>query len=143
MHYIPVNVLDNGCVWGTRIKTRNLIEAAVITLGVFLVMKVFFSALPVILWTILFLLFGLIPGLTALIGIGNESLSEAVRTYLAYRRSKDFLPYSMAALLPETEKPKKIKKRERYERRAEKKTRKGKQRRELAEKRAEKKGKGR
>ena len=105
MHYIPVNVLDNGCVWGTRIKTRNLIEAGVIALGVFLIMKIFLSALP---------------GLIALIGIGNESLSEAAATFLAYRRSKEFLPYNMAALFPEAEKPKEIKKRGRKEKRAEK-----------------------
>ena len=120
MHYIPVNVLDNGCVWGTRIKTRNLIEAGVIALGVFLIMKIFLSALPVIVWTVLFLLFGLFPGLIALIGIGNESLSEAAATFLAYRRSKEFLPYNMAALFPKAEKPKEIKKRGRKEKRAEK-----------------------
>ena len=49
MHYIPVNVLDNGCVWGTRIKTRNLIEAGVIALGVFLIMSIVIRYLSLLL----------------------------------------------------------------------------------------------
>jgi len=105
MHYIPVNVIDNGCIGGTHIKTRNAVEAGAIALGMFLLMKIFLFAVPVLIWTILFFLFGLFPGLIALIGIGNQSLSEALRTYLSYRRSKELLPYSMAALLPEEEKP--------------------------------------
>lgn len=123
MHIIPANVIDNGYIFGSHIKTRNAIEAAVIALGMLIIMKVFLSALPIIIWTILFIVFGLFPALIALIGIGNDSLSEAIRTYRAYKKTKDFLPYSMAQLFPveEAEDKKKQKKAGKKEKKEEKK----------------------
>lgn len=135
MHFIPVNVIDNGFIGGTHIRTRNAIEAAIIALGVFLFMKIFLYAVPVIIWTILFIVFGGFPALLALIGIGNESLSEAVRTYLAYRKTKAFLPYSMSQLFPPGESPKELEKKSKKEKKAEKR----KQKKEKKEAKTEKK----
>ena len=109
MHIIPVNVIDNGNIMGTGFKTKNAVEAAVIVIGMIIVFKLFLAAVPFMIKTILFIVFALFPGAIALIGIGNESLSEAIRTYRAYKKTKDFLPYSMAELFPEEEKEKKTK----------------------------------
>ena len=106
MHIIPVNVIDNGNILGTGIKTKNAVEAAVIVIGMIIIFKLFLAAVPFMIKTILFIVFALFPGAIALIGVGNESLSEAIRTYRAYKKTKDFLPYSMAELFPEEEKTK-------------------------------------
>ena len=139
MHFIPVNVIDNGFIGGSHFKTRNAIEAGIIALGMFLLMKIVLFAVPVLIWTILFIVFGLFPALIALIGIGNESLSEAIRTYMAYRKTKAFLPYSMSQLFPPGESPKEKEKKGKKEKRAEKKEQKKKKKSEKKDAKAEKK----
>lgn len=121
MHFIPVNVIDNGYIGGTHFKTRNAIEAGVITIGMFLLMKIVLFAVPVLIWTFLFIALGIFPGLIALIGIGNESLSEAIRTYLAYKKTKSFLPYSMSQLFPPDATPKEKEKKGKKDRKTAKK----------------------
>ena len=123
-HIIPTNISDNGNIGNGFLKKRNTVEAITILIIMFIVFKYALFAVPFFLKTILFVTFALFPAIIALIGIGDESLLEALITYRAYSKTKDIIPYSLAAYgeeekEPESRKERKQRKKEEKERKKE------------------------
>lgn len=119
-HKIPVNVTDNGNFGNGYLKKRNTIEAAIIIFIMFLIFKYLLVAVPLFLKTVLFTTFALMPALIALIGIGDESVTEAIMTYRRYSKMEKVLPYSLTAQEVEEEKEKPSRKERREAKKAEK-----------------------
>lgn len=94
-HIIPKNISDNGDFFNGEIKKRNLYEAVGIFLVGLLIHKVAFFAVPFIYKTILFLIFVILPTAFAVVGINDKSLLEALGNIIRYYRMRDILPYSL------------------------------------------------
>lgn len=89
--------MDNGNFGNGFLKKRNSIEAAIIILVMFIIFKYALFMVPFFLKTILFVTFAVFPAIIALLGIGDESLGEAIMTMRQYSKFKDIIPYSLAA----------------------------------------------
>lgn len=137
-HAIPVNIQDNGNFGNGFLKKRNTVEAAIILGTMFLIFKYALAAVPFFLKTILFVSFAIMPAILAIIGIGNESLSEALITFRNYSKMKSMLPYSLAAygVEPKKQEEEKLSPKEKKKLKAEKKQ---KRKKEEIERKAQKK----
>lgn len=121
IHQIPTNILDNGNLMGGFLKRRNTIEAGIILLGMFLIFKIALFAVPFMVQVVLFVIFAICPAIIAVMGIGDESLSEALFTYMAYRKTPDMLSFNLAEMFPEEAEDEQKTKDKRKEKREEKK----------------------
>ena len=108
-HIIPVNIMDNGNFAGGFLKKRNTVEAVIIAAVMLIIIKTLLFAVSFLVKTIIFVVLGIMPALLALIGVGDESLSEAFMTYIRYKKARDVLMYNLAALAGEDEFEKKKK----------------------------------
>lgn len=137
IHQIPTNILDNGNLMGGFLKRRNTVEAGLILVGMFLIFKIALFAVPFMIRVVLFVIFAICPAIIALMGIGNESLSEALFTFISYKKMPEMLSYNLAEMFPETEEEDEAP--EKKQKRAEKKAAKKQQKAlRTAEKKAEK-----
>lgn len=94
-HVIPVNIGSDGKIFGGLIKKRNFYEAIGFFLFGFFIVKTILAPLPLIPKTVCFVFVAILPTVIALVGIGDQSILEALFTYIAYRRRKDILPYNI------------------------------------------------
>lgn len=100
-HIIPVNIGDDGELFGGLIKKRNAIEAAGVALVMFFLFKLIFKSAPITVQAVAGILMIGIPGIITLIGFGNQSLLEAIGTFIRYRKQIDIIPYKIYSPLEE------------------------------------------
>lgn len=77
-YMFPVNMADDGGVFGGWFKKRNLAEALVLVITMFVLWKFFSVPLPMIGKVILFIVLVLPPPIVAVFGIGHRSLVEFI-----------------------------------------------------------------
>ena len=126
-HIIPVNMLDNGNIGNGMLKKRNCIEAGCYALLIYIILRILSSYLSLTLILILGAAIGAVPALFLVIGVGEESVVEAILTYITFRRQKKVLRYSLAECLkevPDEKSKKKEKKLTKEEKKIEKQKRK-------------------
>lgn len=110
IYYIPGNVADNGNVMGGMLKLRNLIEAIVLGLLMFVLWRIFFYPFGLVIKTIAFGVMVLPAVAFSLVGIQGESLVEWFFEFFYFQKKKRMMIFEIPR--PEAIKKKRFGKKE-------------------------------